>query len=110
PHHLSAVLHPAPDVLAGLDPGVQRWLGGVGGPADLEADDWAELLAGFDVGDPIDLAVAVATWRAIVGHVRAGHPGWDDVGALPALVGPGVAALRSADDVAVGSTMWAQHP
>jgi hypothetical protein len=109
-HHLSAVLPPAPEPVAGLDPQVQRWLGGVGGADELDPQAWADLLAGHRVGDPLPLSFAVAAWRAIAAHVGAGETGWADVAALPALVGPGDAALRDADDVAVGSPMWAQHP
>ena len=107
-HHLSEVLPPAPEVVADLDPQVQRWLGGVGELSELDPDGWADLLARHRVGDQLPLALAAAAWRAIAASVRAGEP-WD-VEALPALVAPGRAELRPAADVAVGSPMWAQHP
>lgn len=109
-HHLSAVLSPAPDLLAGLDVAAQRWLGGVGAPEDLDLDGWIDLLAGFATGAAIPLPVAVACWRSIVEQVRAGQVGWDRVEALPALVAPDAAALIATDEVAVGTAMWAQHP
>lgn len=106
-----AFLPSAPAVVDGLDPEVQRSLGGVTAADELTARAWLALLADLGDGDPVPLAMAVALWR---GLARAG----DDPGALadapvlPALVAldPPQARAVPTDDVVVASPMWAQLP
>ncbi|GIG22603.1 hypothetical protein Cch01nite_33270 [Cellulomonas chitinilytica] len=100
---VAGVLPPVPDVLAGLDEGVQRALGGVTAFDELDGPAWSALLAGWGpAGSPVPPAVAVAVWAAMAPD----HP----PELVPAVVGPGVVALTHAEDAAVaGAPMWCQR-
>jgi len=103
-----AWLGPAPSAVAGLDEHVQRLLGGVGAAEELDAQAWAVLLGELRTGDPVAMPVAAAFWRALAR--LAGDLGpLVDAEVLPALGRGGVQAV-AADDVAVASPMWVQHP
>lgn len=100
---VARVLPPAPDVLAGVDVGVQRALGGVTTFDDLDGSAWSALLAGWGpAGSPVEPAVAVAVWSAMAPDRPPEL--------VPAIVGPGRVALTHAEDAAVaGAPMWCQR-
>ena len=57
------LLRGAADLVAGLDAPVQRALGGVDGPADLDGRAWTRLLDTWPVGSVVEPATAVDVWR-----------------------------------------------
>ncbi|WP_034649424.1 sacsin N-terminal ATP-binding-like domain-containing protein [Cellulomonas sp. HZM] len=96
------LLRPAPGVVAGLDDAVQRALGGVAGPSELDGAAWTALLDGLVVGAAVEPAVAAAVWRWAAPDEPPAH--------VPALVGPGeVRVVRSADAAVADSPMWWQR-
>ncbi|WP_149203821.1 ATP-binding protein [Actinotalea subterranea] len=101
-----ALLGPPPAVLAGLDDAVLRALGGVTSVDALPAADWPAVLDVLPpVGRPVDAVTATQVWR---GLVRVADEGLElDVDRLPAIV-DGAPTMVAAEDVAVGSPMWAQ--
>ncbi|GEA90128.1 sacsin N-terminal ATP-binding-like domain-containing protein [Cellulomonas cellasea] len=112
---LTRLLPAPPDVLAGIDPEVQRALGGVGSLDGLDPGAWRHVLDGLGAaGSPVTLAVAAGLWRtwAALADGRSGTgtgPG-DEVELVPALVGPTRVAVVHADDAAVAdSPMWWQR-
>jgi hypothetical protein len=99
---LAALLPPPPAAVAGLDPEAQRALGGVGAADDLDGPAWTRLLDGWEVGTPVEAAVAVAVWR----HAAPDEPPEH----VPALVAPGRMAVVHAQDAAVADgPMWWQR-
>ncbi|MGW6132482.1 sacsin N-terminal ATP-binding-like domain-containing protein [Cellulomonas sp. NPDC055163] len=110
---LTRLLPAAPEVLAGVDPEVQRALGGVGSLDGLDPGAWRHVLDGLGApGAPVDLKVAAGLWRtwaALAGGAAERGPG-DEVELVPALVGPTRIAVVHADDAAVAdSPMWWQR-
>ena len=106
-----AVLPPAPAVVAGLDAQAQRWLGGVDTAADLDASAWAEVLGGLEPGTPVGAALAGHAWQALAGFARTDDLGpLAEITVLPARLGDGRLVVTPAEEVAVATTMWAQHP
>ncbi|MFI2753187.1 sacsin N-terminal ATP-binding-like domain-containing protein [Cellulomonas sp. P22] len=107
------LLPPAPEVLAGLDPAVQRALGGVGDLSDLDRTAWGHVLDELgDAGTPVDLGLAAGLWRTwtAIALTGAGDGPGDDVDLLPALVGTDRAQVVDAEDVAVADApMWLQR-
>lgn len=114
---LTRLLPDAPDVLAGVDPEVQRALGGVGSLDGLDPGAWRHVLDGLGAaGSPVDLPVAAGLWRtwaALAGGPSGAGTGagpGDEVELVPALVGPTRVAVVHADDAAVAdSPMWWQR-
>lgn len=109
---LTRLLPGPPDVLDGLDPEVQRALGGVGALDRLDRAAWRRVLDGLGAaGSPVALPVAAGLWRtwaALAGGDGAG-PG-DEVELVPALVGPTRVVVVHADDAAVADApMWWQR-
>lgn len=100
---VAGVLSPVPDVLARVDEGVQRALGGVTAFDELDGTAWSELLAGWGpAGSPVAPSVAVAVWAAMAPDRPPEL--------VPALVAPDRVALTHAEDVAVaGAPMWCQR-
>jgi len=98
-----AIVRAAPPVVAGLDAEVQRALGGVAGPSELDARAWSSVLARWDSdGAPVPVDLAVATWRWASPDEPPEH--------VPALVGPGRIEVVAAVDAAVADApMWWQR-
>jgi len=100
-------LRPAPPEVTGLDDEVLAALGGVRDLAELEPDEWVELLDDLpDVGEAVDARAALTLWRAL-GALAARDerldPPPDRVPALRA----GAVVVVGADDVAVApDPMW----
>ncbi|ARU50732.1 hypothetical protein CBR64_03685 [Cellulosimicrobium cellulans] len=100
-------LRPAPPEVAGLDDEVLAALGGVRDLAELEPDEWVELLDDLpDVGEAVDARAALTLWRALGVLAARGErldPPPDRVPALRA----GAVVVVGADDVAVApDPMW----
>ncbi|WP_421742093.1 sacsin N-terminal ATP-binding-like domain-containing protein [Cellulomonas sp.] len=110
---LRDVLPAVPDVLRGLDAGIQRALGGVGRFDELGADAWVQVLDALGhPGSPVDERTAVALWRGIAAAAaRAdGGPVARPAERIPALVAPAQVAVVHADDAAVAEQpMWWQR-
>ncbi|HEY3438448.1 MAG TPA: ATP-binding protein, partial [Actinotalea sp.] len=105
-HHL---LPEPPDVVAGLDVTMQRALGGIADPSDLDAAGWADLLDALpDEGRAVPFALAVAVWRGLAA-LASGSGGEVDAVRLPALVDDRSCAMVDVDQAGVGDAMWAQH-
>ncbi|MFF2270567.1 sacsin N-terminal ATP-binding-like domain-containing protein [Cellulosimicrobium cellulans] len=100
-------LRPAPPEVAGLDDEALVALGGVPDLAELEPDEWVELLDDLpDVGEPVDAQAALTLWRALgvlAGRGERLDPPPDRVPALRA----GAVLVVGADDVAAApDPMW----
>jgi hypothetical protein len=99
-----ALVRAAPPAVAGLDAELQRALGGVSGPGELDARAWSGVLSRWDdaIGEAVAVDVAAAVWRWASPDERPLH--------IPALVGPGRIEVVAADDAAVAdSPMWWQR-
>ena len=105
PPALAAALGPVPAVAAALDPRALVALGGVGDPADLTGEAWADLLDDLVEGAPVDPWLAGAAWRALDRHAEV----LADCAVLPGLTAAGLRAVTT-DAVAVADPMWAGHP
>jgi len=102
PDPAAALLPTAPAAAAGLDRDVQRALGGVEGLAELGGAAWARLLDGWEVGTPVEPALAVLVWRHAAPDAPPEH--------VPALVAPGRITVVHAQDAAVADgPMWWQR-
>ncbi|GED10570.1 sacsin N-terminal ATP-binding-like domain-containing protein [Cellulosimicrobium cellulans] len=106
-HRRVPFLRPAPPEAAGLDDEVVVALGGVRDLAELEPDEWVELLDDLpDVGQAVDAQAALTLWRALgvlAGRGERLDPPPDRVPALRA----GAVLVVGADDVAVApDPMW----
>lgn len=100
-------LRPAPPEVAGLDDEALVALGGVRDLAELEPDEWVELLDVLPgVGQVVDAQAALTLWRALgvlAGRGERLDPPPDRVPALRA----GAVLVVGADDVAVSpDPMW----
>ncbi|MBC7290428.1 MAG: ATP-binding protein [Actinotalea sp.] len=107
---LDALLPGPPHAVVGLDPEVLAALGAVRSAADLDAEGWADVLGALPLDGEIDLAVAVAVWRALAA-LAVGDPDLLlDVDRLPALVAGTTVRTVPAQDAVVVTLMQAQHP
>jgi len=109
---VARLLAPAPPEVAGLDPLVQRALGGVDGLEDVPPGEWHRLVrAAGPLGTSVDVALAGAVWSAwatLAGDPDAGV--LPELDALPALIAPDRVALVHAEDAAVApEPMWWQR-
>ncbi|WP_216609998.1 sacsin N-terminal ATP-binding-like domain-containing protein [Cellulosimicrobium protaetiae] len=100
-------LRPAPAEVTGLDAEVLATVGGVRDLADLDLEDWVDLLDDLPaVGGPVDARAAVAFWRALGVLAGRGERLDPPPDRLPALTRGGVVVV-GADDVAVApDPMW----
>ncbi|WP_061268049.1 sacsin N-terminal ATP-binding-like domain-containing protein [Cellulosimicrobium funkei] len=103
----SAFLRPAPPEVAGLDDASLAAVGGVHDLAELDPEEWADLLDGLPrVGSPVDAAAALALWRALETLAESGVRLDPAPARVPALHG-GTVVVAAADDVAVAADpMW----
>jgi hypothetical protein len=106
------LLPPAPAVVAGLDPEVQRALGGLGALDGLDPGAWRHVLGGLGpAGSPVDVTLASGLWRTWADLAGTDVPGpGDEVELVPAFVSVTRVAVVHADDVAVADApMWWQR-
>lgn len=98
-----AIVREAPPAVAGLDEEVQRALGGVGGPGELDGPAWTRVLARWaEAGDEVEVRVAAAIWRWATPD--------EQPQLLPALVGSGRIEVVDASEAAVADApMWWQR-
>ncbi|MGO1202367.1 MAG: sacsin N-terminal ATP-binding-like domain-containing protein, partial [Cellulosimicrobium funkei] len=94
--------------VAGLDDAALAAVGGVHDLAELDPEEWADLLDGLPpVGSPVDAAAALALWRALEALAESGVRLDPAPARVPALHG-GTVVVAAADDVAVApDPMWA---
>ncbi|MDM7830527.1 ATP-binding protein [Cellulomonas edaphi] len=92
----------APEAVRGLDPELQRALGGVTGPGELDARAWSGILARWEPGTEVPVDAATAVWRWAAPDEVPDH--------LPALVAPGRIEVVPAVEAAVADApMWWQR-
>ncbi|ROS25800.1 sacsin N-terminal ATP-binding-like domain-containing protein [Cellulomonas sp. PhB150] len=98
-----ALVRAAPASVRGLDEEVQRALGGIGGPGDLDGPTWMRVLARWGDGSrEVDVRVATSVWRWAAPDEPPDR--------LPALVDLGRIEIVAAARAAVAdSPMWWQR-
>lgn len=104
----AAFLRPAPPEVAGLDDASLAAVGGVHDLAELDPEEWADLLDGLPpVGSRVDARAALALWRALETLAGRGLRLDPPPARVPALHG-GAVVVAPAEDVAVApDPMWA---